>query len=77
MSLSSYTLTLNSDNPPFIGLPVFPSRFFRHQSIYVSKKANIRTPADLKGKRVGCPEFRACSRKRSKLHVPSLIRLQR
>lgn len=82
MSFSSYTLTLNSDNPPFIALPVFPSRFFRHQSIYVSKKAGIKTPADLRGKRVGCPEYRAsldlhetlCQRKRTEMTAPVWVR---
>lgn len=57
LSLSSYTLTLNQENPPFIALPIFPSRFFRHQSIYVSKRANIKKPSDLRGKRAGCPEW--------------------
>lgn len=57
LSLSSYVLTLNCDDPPFIALPVFPSRFFRHQSIYVSKKAGIKKPSDLKGKRAACPEW--------------------
>ncbi|KAJ7599555.1 4,5-dihydroxyphthalate decarboxylase [Mycena floridula] len=57
MSLSSYVLTLNSENPPFIALPVFPSRFFRHQSMYVNKKAGITHPSQLAGKRIGTPEF--------------------
>lgn len=56
LSLSSYLLTLNSDDPPFIALPVFPSRFFRHQSIYVNTD-KVSSPADLVGKRVGTPEF--------------------
>ena len=44
-------------NPPFIAIPVFPSRFFRHSCIFVSAKSGIRKPADLKGKRVGVPEY--------------------
>jgi hypothetical protein len=50
-------LTLNSDDPPFYALPVFPSRFFRHQSIYVNTKAGITHPSQLCGRRVGTPEF--------------------
>jgi 4,5-dihydroxyphthalate decarboxylase len=50
-------LTLNGPEPPFIALPVFPSRMFRHQSIYVNLKARIQSPADLAGRRVGTPEF--------------------
>jgi 4,5-dihydroxyphthalate decarboxylase len=57
MSLSSYTASLGSENPPFIAIPVFPSRFFRHSCIFVSAKSGIRKPEDLKGKRVGVPEY--------------------
>jgi len=57
MSLSSYLLTLSQPEPPFVGLPVFPSRSFRHQSIYVNTANGIAEPADLVGKRVGTPEF--------------------
>ena len=57
LSLSSYLLTLDADEPPFVALPVFPSRMFRHQSIYVNTGSGIREPADLIGKRVGVPEY--------------------
>ena len=57
MSLSSYAVTLMRDDPPFIAIPVFPSRMFRHSCIYVSVKSGIRGPADLAGKRIGAPEY--------------------
>src|SRR5688572_20680861 len=57
MSLSSYTVSLHSEARPFIAIPVFPSRFFRHASIYINKQAGIREPRDLIGKRVGNPEY--------------------
>jgi len=57
MSLSSYAVSLARKDPPFIAIPVFPSRFFRHSSIYVSAKSGIRRPADLKGRRIGVPEY--------------------
>ena len=57
MSLSSYCASLHSENPPFIAIPVFPSRFFRHSCIFVSAKSGIRKPEDLKGRRVGVPEY--------------------
>jgi 4,5-dihydroxyphthalate decarboxylase len=57
MSLSSYVKTLNSDKPPFIAIPVFPSRSFRHSCIFVSAKSGIRKPEELKGKRVAAPEY--------------------
>ena len=57
LSMSSYCVTLGRENPPFIAIPVFPSRFFRHSCIFVSEKSGIREPADLAGKRIGVPEY--------------------
>lgn len=57
MSLSSYVLTLNDERPPFAAIPVFPSRYFRHQSIFVNTDSGIRSPEDLRGKRIGVPEY--------------------
>src|SRR5215470_16942590 len=57
MSLSSYCVSLMRDDPAFIAIPVFPSRFFRHSCIFVSAKSGIREPKDLIGKRVGVPEY--------------------
>jgi len=57
MSLSSYTVSLFSADKPFIAIPVFPSRFFRHSSIYVNTAAEINEPKDLIGKLVGTPEY--------------------
>ena len=57
LSMSSYCVTLGRENPPFIAIPVFPSRFCRHSCIFVSEKSGIREPADLAGKRIGVPEY--------------------
>lgn len=57
MSLSSYCVSLMRDKPPFIAIPIFPSRMFRHSGIYVSSKSGIKEPRDLIGKRVGNPEY--------------------
>ena len=57
MSLSSYVLSLFQPDPPFIAIPVFPSRVFRHASIYVHTASGIRAPKDLAGRRVGTPEY--------------------
>lgn len=56
MSLSSYLIAL-SGAAPFIALPVFPSRMFRHNSIYVNAGAGISEPAGLAGRLVGVPEY--------------------
>ena len=53
MSLSSYTVMAARGNAPFVAIPVFPSRFFRHGCIFVSAKSGIREPRDLIGKRIG------------------------
>ena len=57
MSLSSYTVSLFKDPKPFIAIPVYPSRFFRHSCVYVNAKSGIKAPKDLIGKKVGVPEF--------------------
>jgi 4,5-dihydroxyphthalate decarboxylase len=57
MSLSSYTVSLFKDPAPFIAIPVFPSRFFRHSCIFVSAKSGIKEPKDLIGKKIGVPEY--------------------
>jgi 4,5-dihydroxyphthalate decarboxylase len=57
MSLSSYVASLGQAEPRFIAIPAFPSRYFRHSCIFVSTRSGIRQPADLKGKRIGVPEY--------------------
>jgi 4,5-dihydroxyphthalate decarboxylase len=57
MSLSSCAVSAARDDPPFIAIPVFPSRCFRQSCIFVAAKGGIREPRDLVGKRVGTPEY--------------------
>jgi 4,5-dihydroxyphthalate decarboxylase len=57
LSLSTYVLSLRMDPAPFVALPVFPSRMFRHGCVYVNAAAGIRSPEDLVGKLVGTPEY--------------------
>jgi 4,5-dihydroxyphthalate decarboxylase len=44
MSLSSYVVSLQAEEPPFVALPVLPSRFFRHSSIYITRPAASGRP---------------------------------
>lgn len=53
LGLTFYLRTLDFDDPPFIAIPIFPNRFFRHASVFVNKAAGIASPKDLAGKRVG------------------------
>jgi 4,5-dihydroxyphthalate decarboxylase len=57
MSLSTYCVLRARDNPPLIAIPVFPSRVFRHGSMFVSAKSGITDPRELAGKRIGYPEY--------------------
>ncbi|CAM5219251.1 4,5-dihydroxyphthalate decarboxylase OS=Castellaniella defragrans OX=75697 GN=HNR28_000913 PE=4 SV=1 [Castellaniella defragrans] len=56
ISFSSYLVELSQGICPYVALPVFLSRAFRHTSIYV-RKDRIRSPEDLRGKRIGIPEY--------------------
>lgn len=58
LSFGAYVTSLFQENPPFVAIPVFTSRMFRHGSIYVNKDSGVESPADLKGKKIGLPEFR-------------------
>jgi 4,5-dihydroxyphthalate decarboxylase len=57
MSCSSFLIAVARGDARFVGLPIFTTRRFFHTSILVRRKAGIETPADLKGKRVGVPEY--------------------
>ncbi len=56
LSFSSYLVKLSKGESPYVAIPAFLSRAFRHTSIYV-RKDRIKCPEDLKGKRVGLPEY--------------------
>src|SRR5580692_3346515 len=57
MSLSSYVLSLLTPERPFIAIPAFTSRAFRHNGIYVSTASGITAPAGLSGRTVGVAEY--------------------
>jgi 4,5-dihydroxyphthalate decarboxylase len=57
LSLSSYSVKTAAGTSPYIAVPVFPSRAFRHSSVYVRADRGINRPEDLKGKRIGVPEY--------------------
>lgn len=56
LSMSSYSVKTAAGDCPYVAVPVFPSRAFRHTSVYV-RTDRIKQPSDLKGRRVGLPEY--------------------
>ena len=57
LSMGSYLIARDKGHPPFVAIPVFPSRAFRHSSIYINTNSGIQEPKDLAGKRVGIAEY--------------------
>lgn len=57
MSFSSYILQVSRGEAAYTALPVFVSKKFRHGAIYVRADTGIRSPEDLKGRRIGLPEY--------------------
>jgi 4,5-dihydroxyphthalate decarboxylase len=57
LSFSSYVRTVANGTSAYTAIPAFVSRIFRHSGIYIRRDAGIRTPADLRGKRIGLPEY--------------------
>ena len=57
MSLAAHCILTARGETPFVGLPVFTSRMFRHGSIFVSDSSKITKPEQLAGKRIGIPEY--------------------
>ncbi len=57
ISFAKFSTQVTRENSDIIGLPVVCSRLFRFSSFYVNKKSGIKSVADLKGKKVGSPEW--------------------
>jgi 4,5-dihydroxyphthalate decarboxylase len=58
ISLANYcAIIARSETPPIVGIPVFPSRAFRHSSIYINERSGIKRAEDLRGRKVGIPQW--------------------
>src|SRR5262249_37439702 len=57
LSLSNTMNLVAKGSCPYVGIPVFPSRLFRHSSIYIRTDRGIDRPEDLRGKVIGVPEY--------------------
>jgi 4,5-dihydroxyphthalate decarboxylase len=57
LSASEFISLMGRGDCPFVALPVFPSRVFRHGYIFINTRCGIRAPKDLEGKRIGLPLY--------------------
>jgi 4,5-dihydroxyphthalate decarboxylase len=57
MAMGKYVSLRSQGDTSLTAIPVFPSRVFRHSSIYVRSDGPVKAPADLRGRRVGLPEW--------------------
>jgi 4,5-dihydroxyphthalate decarboxylase len=57
LSFSSYMRTMDAGTSPYVGVPAFVSRLFRHAAVYIRTDRGIKHPSDLRGKLIGLPEY--------------------
>ncbi|WP_028601141.1 ABC transporter substrate-binding protein [Ottowia thiooxydans] len=57
IGLSPFLIALSRGVAPYVAVPAFLSRTFRHSAVYVNSNSGIRTPQDLRGRRIGVPEY--------------------
>ena len=57
LSLAEHVVLTAKGDSPFVALPVFPSKAFRHGFICINTKSGISEPGDLAGKRIGVPLY--------------------
>ncbi len=53
LGMTYFLRTFEGQDSPFIAIPVFPNRAFRHSAIYVNKASGIKAPEDLNGRTIG------------------------
>ena len=57
IGFSPYLIALSRGTCPYVAIPAFLSRMFRHSVVYIRTDRGIEGPADLRGKRIGVPEY--------------------
>jgi 4,5-dihydroxyphthalate decarboxylase len=57
LSMGAFLTAAARGRRPFVAIPVFPSRTFRHRCIFINTASGIGRPEDLRGKRMGVPEY--------------------
>ena len=57
IGFSPYLIALSRGTSPYVAVPIFLSRMFRHSAVYIRTDRGIESPAELRGKRIGVPEY--------------------
>jgi 4,5-dihydroxyphthalate decarboxylase len=57
MSMGAHCYLLGQGDSPFVGMPAFTSRAFRHSMVYYNTGSGIEKPQDLNGKRIAIREW--------------------
>jgi 4,5-dihydroxyphthalate decarboxylase len=57
LSMGAFLVAAAKERRPFVAIPVFPSRTFRHRCVFINTASSIKKPEDLRGKRMGVPEY--------------------
>lgn len=57
LSMGAFLTAASRGRRPFVAIPVFPSRTFRHRCIFVNTDSGVKRVEDLRGKRMGVPEY--------------------
>ncbi|HIF07740.1 MAG TPA: ABC transporter substrate-binding protein, partial [Gemmatimonadetes bacterium] len=57
LSMSEFISQMATGDCPFVGIPVFPSKMFRHGYFLINPNSGIKTPKDMEGRRVGLPMY--------------------
>ena len=53
LGMTYFLRTFKDGESPFLAIPVFPNRAFRHSAIFINKESDIENPEDLNGKTIG------------------------
>ena len=57
LSLAKFSHLASQNDDSLVAIPIFPSRMFRHSAFFVRGDGAVREPADLKGRKIGIPEW--------------------
>jgi 4,5-dihydroxyphthalate decarboxylase len=69
MSLCTLMMMIAKGDNRLVGLPIFPSRAFRHSQIYINTRAGINSPRDLVGRQVGIQDYQMTAALWARAHL--------